>query len=286
MTDPASPVSTEDLERRVAAQYSRADLANAILDALAKTGADPEAPTIDELAPVDEFHTGGRITTVKALQLVPITSDMHVLDAGCGIGGTARYLAGELGCRVTGIDLTPDYIRVAQALTERVGLSGQCDFHQGSVLEMPFAEGSFDAAVSFHVAMNIENRAGFYTELARILKPGAPLCIFDVMKGPEAGLVCPVPWAEVEASSFLFSSAQTKALLEEAGFAIETEENLRSFAQTFLEEIAAKVAAAGEPPPVGPHLLTGANSPEKFSNYLKALQNDQVEPVILAAKRR
>lgn len=274
-----------EIERIVAAHYGRANLGNTILEALTKAGADPEAPTPEELAPVDEFHTAGRITTIRALKMLPLEAGMHVLDAGCGIGGTSRYLAGEYGCQVTGIDLTPEYIDVARMLTDRIGLSGQCTFTQGSVLDMPFEDAGFDTAMTFHVAMNIEDRAGFYTELARVLKPGAALCLFDVMQGPVPGMFYPVPWAETEATSFLKTADETRALLSDAGFTVTAEENLKSFAQHFFEEAFARIAAAGGPPPIGLHLLSGQNSPEKFSNFLKGLQADHVEPVIMIAKR-
>ena len=187
--------------------------------------------------------------------------------------------------RVTGIDLTPEYIEVASMLTDRVGLSGQCAFVQGSVLDMPFEDAGFDTAMTFHVAMNIEDRACFYGELARVLKPGAALCLFDVMQGPVPGMFYPVPWAETETASFLKSADETRALLSEAGFTVTAEENLKSFAQHFFEETFAKIAEAGGPPPLGLHLLTGRNTPEKFSNFLKGLQADHVEPVIMIAKR-
>jgi ubiquinone/menaquinone biosynthesis C-methylase UbiE len=274
-----------NIEDSVAAHYGRADLGSKILDALAKSGADPEAPTLDELAPVDEFHTAGRIATIKALNMMPLSSGMHVLDAGCGIGGTSRYLAGERRCHVTGIDLTPEYVDVARMLTGRVGLSGQCEFVQGSVLDLPFEDARFDAAVTFHVAMNIQDRARFYAELARVMKPDASLCVFDVMQGSAPGMLYPVPWAETVATSFLKSADETKALLSDAGFTVTAEENLKSFALQFFEEAFAKIAAAGGPPPVGVHLLTGQNSPDKFSNYFKGLQADHIEPVIMIAKR-
>jgi ubiquinone/menaquinone biosynthesis C-methylase UbiE len=217
---------------------------------------------------------------------MPLKPGMHVLDAGCGIGGTARCLAAEHGCRVTGIDLTPDYIDVARMLTERTGLTDLCDFHAGSVLQMPFEASAFDAAVSFHVAMNIEDRAKFYAELARVLRPGGPLCVFDVMKGPAPGAVYPVPWAETETTSFLRSRDETCSLLEDGGFEVTAEENLRSFAMDYFRAVFAKLAEAGGPPPLGLHLLTGINAPEKFANYFRALEAHQIEPVILVADRR
>jgi ubiquinone/menaquinone biosynthesis C-methylase UbiE len=210
---------------------------------------------------------------------------MHVLDAGCGIGGTARVLAAEHGCRVTGIDLTPAYVDTARELTRRTGLSGTCGFQVGSVTDMPLEDSSFDAAVSFHVAMNVEDRPAFYGELARVMRPGAHLALFDVMKGPAAGMVYPVPWAETEATSFLKSADETRALLGAAGFETVAEEDLREFAIAFFANVFARAKTSDGPPPLGLHLLTGANSPEKFTNYAKGLEAHQIEPVIMVARR-
>jgi len=276
----------DTLESNVAAHYGRGNLVEAILGGLEALGADLDDLAPEDLAPVDEFHTAGRIATLKALSMTPIAAGMHVLDAGAGIGGTARCLAGEFGCRVTGIDLTPEYVETARVLTEWTGLADACAFHLGSVVDLPFGDGQFDAGVSFHVAMNIDGRAGFYAELARVLRPGAPLCVFDVMKGPAPGMVYPVPWAETAATSFLRSHSETCALLRGAGFEIVTEENLRDFAIDFFHQAFAKAAAAGGPPPLGLHLLTGANAPEKLSNYLRACEAGQIEPVMLVARRR
>ena len=274
------------LENAVASHYGRAGLLEAILAGLKTLGADLDNLQPIDLAPVDEFHTAGRLTTVKALKMMPLKAGMHVLDAGCGLGGTARVLAKEYGCRVTGIDLTPQYVEVAQALTDRMQLTGQCAFQVGSVTSMPFPDAVFDAAVSFHAAMNIRERDRFYAELARVMRSGAPLCVFDVMKGPSPGMIYPEPWAETEETSFLKSPAETRNLLLDAGFRIEKEDSLREFARQYFREVLAKAASANAPPPLGLHLLTGTNAPEKFSNYAKALEDHQIDPVILIARRK
>lgn len=274
------------LESAVAAHYGKAGLLESILAGLEAAGADPGAPATEQLAPVDEFHTAGRLTTLKALEMTPLEAGMHVLDAGCGIGGTARVLAKEHGCRVTGLDLTPEFVDVARALTERTKLGVACSFHVGSVLDMPFPAASFDAGVSFHVAMNVGDRGRFYGELARVLRPGAPLCIFDVMKGPAPGMHYPVPWAETAVTSFLKTPDETCTLLRGAGFDIAAKESLRDFAIGYFREVFAKAAQADGPPPLGLHLLTGANAPEKFANYAQALGEHQIDPVIVVARRK
>ncbi|MDA4845554.1 class I SAM-dependent methyltransferase [Hoeflea poritis] len=276
---------SKELERAVAAHYSRPNLEDAIIDGLKRSGTPLDRINPQDVAPVDEFHTAGRLATMKALKLFPLEKDMHVLDAGSGIGGTARVLAAECECRVTGLDLTPDYVETARRLTERMGLSDRCRFETGSVVDMPFGDAEFDAALTFHVAMNIADRSAFYGELARTMRPGAPLCIFDVMDGPGAGMRYPVPWAETHETSFLKSRDETVSLLEAAGFTLVEEENLREFAIGFFQDVFARAAEADGPPPLGLHLLTGGNAPEKFSNYAKALDDHQIEPVILVARR-
>ncbi len=276
---------SRELEDAIAAHYARPDLEEAILTGLTNQGADLEKLSPADVASVDEFHTAGRLATLKALELFPLEPGMHVLDAGCGIGGTARVLAAERDCQVTGIDLTPDYVETARRLTRRMGLDGRCRFEQGSVLDMPFASDRFDAGVTFHVAMNIADRAAFYGEMARTLRRGAPLCIFDVMKGPGEGMHYPVPWAETADTSFLKSRDETVSLLDRAGFDLVEEENLRDFAIGFFREVFAKAQQTGGPPPLGLHLLTGANAQEKFANYAKALDLHQIEPVILVVRR-
>lgn len=270
----------------IAEHYRQEGLAAAILAGLEASGANLDALTPEDVAPVDEFHTAGRLTTLRALDMMPLREGMHVLDAGCGLGGTARCLAHEYGCRVTGIDLTPDYIDVARMLTARMGLEDRCRFDVGSAVNLPYDDASFDAGLTFHAAMNIEDRASLYGELARVLRPGAPLCVFDVMKGPAPGMVFPVPWAETEATSFLKSRDETCALLDAAGFALEKEDNLREFTIAWFRETFSEAEKAGKPPPLGLHLLAGANAAEKFSNYLKATEAHQIEPVILVAARR
>jgi len=72
---------------------------------------------------VDEFHVRGREATVELARRAALGPGTRVLDVGCGLGGSARYLAAEHECQVTGIDLTQEYVDVANALAGMVGLS-------------------------------------------------------------------------------------------------------------------------------------------------------------------
>ncbi|MEM7777754.1 MAG: methyltransferase domain-containing protein [Pseudomonadota bacterium] len=131
---------SDPVESQVARHYDRSRLLEAILKGLNDQGSDLNVLRTEDLAPVDEFHTAGRLTTIKALDMTPIQPEMKILDAGCEIGGTSRYLAHEWQCNVDGIDLTPEYVEVARGLSKRLSLQQMCAFHIGSILELPFAD--------------------------------------------------------------------------------------------------------------------------------------------------
>src|ERR1051325_3195753 len=88
--------------------------------ALAEDGIDPDHPSMEALSQYDQFHGRGLEATVDVANLVHAAASDHILDIGSGIGGPARYFANRFGCRVTGIDPTPEFCDVARL--ERVSL--------------------------------------------------------------------------------------------------------------------------------------------------------------------
>jgi ubiquinone/menaquinone biosynthesis C-methylase UbiE len=210
----------------------------------------------------------------------------HVLDVGCGLGGVTRHIAAECACLATGIDLTPEFVRVAQMLTDRTGLTDHVDFRVGSALDLPWATASFDAAVTFHVAMNVADRSRLYAEVARVVRPGGVFANYDVMKGPNEGMVFPVPWAEKAETSFLITPAEMVTLLSDAGFEVTYEEDRSEIALEHHRARLAEIAAAGGPPPLGLHLLTGETSGLKSRNMLKMLEAKQITLGVIIARRR
>src|SRR5258705_12398395 len=91
------------------ARYSTGLSRHNIEQALLAAGKDLDHLQPSHLALLDDFHTMGRIATTQLIDLIGITPENEVLDAGSGIGGTARYVADQFRCPVTTVDLTEDY---------------------------------------------------------------------------------------------------------------------------------------------------------------------------------
>jgi len=266
MADRANPV--ED-------HYTSHDLGAVILAALRGMGKDIERLTPDDLAPVDEFHGGQRPATIRLAELLGLTGTERVLDVGSGLGGPSRFLAWRYGVRVSGVDLTAEFVRVAQMLTRRTGLEGLVDYRQGNALDLPFAAESFDAVWSQNAAMNIADRDRLYREMRRVLKPGGRLALQEVAAGPGGPPHFPVQWARAPAISFLFTADQTRAKLEAAGFRVVTWQDTT---QEALESAARRARnAAVAPPPLGTHLILGDDWQAMFKNSARNLEERRTE---------
>jgi SAM-dependent methyltransferase len=206
-----------------------------------------------------------------------------MLDLGAGIGGPARYLARKLNCRVDGIDLTPEFVAVARSLTARVGLADRVTFHLGSILALPFPAASFAAATLLHVGMNIADKPALCAEAARVLVPGGVFVVYDVMRTAPGDPAFPVPWASRAAHSFLATPDAYRAALAAAGLLLVHERERRAFALDFFARPRARGAAA--PPPLGTHLLMGADAATKIANFVAALHAGILAPVEMIARK-
>ena len=271
------------IEDAVRAHYTGADRARLIVDALRAAGLDPDRLSVDDLAPVGEFHIRGRVATVELGEALGLRAGQHVLDVGSGIGGPSRYYAATCGCRVTGIDLTPEYCRLATRFARATGLADRLEYREGSALAMPFEDAAFDAAYTQHVAMNIEHKAALYAEVARVLKPGASFGIYDVMQGPGGAAIYPTPWADDASTSFLATPDEVRGLLQAAGFHIASARDTTAAGRAFFESMLAGFAASG-PPPLGLHLLLPDFRP-RVENMLRGLAEDRLAVVEIVCRK-
>ena len=261
--------------------YTSGNLHDRILAALAATGHDVDALAPADLSPVDEFHTRGREATDELAALAGITDGTLVLDVGCGIGGAARHLATQQGCRVTGIDLTAEFVRTATLLSERVGLADRVTFVAGNALDLPFPPASFDLVWTQHAAMNIADRPRLYGEMHRVLRPGGRLALHDVLAGDGGAPHFPVPWARRAADSFLVDQPTLRRLLGDAGFTVRDWHDVTGTAIAWLAARQARQKAA----PLGIGLLLGTDFPAMMANQERNLAEGRVAVLQAVATR-
>jgi SAM-dependent methyltransferase len=266
-------------EQHISGHYSSGKLMERLRSALAAEGVDPDHPTVEQLAPFDHFHGRGREATQDAARLVAATAADHLLDVGSGIGGPARYFARRFNCRVTGIDLTPEFCDVARVLTRAVGLADRVAFEQGNALAMPFADASFDGAYSMNVSMNIADKAGLYGEIRRVLKPGAWFVLAEVAQGPAGPPTYPTPWARTAETSFLATPQETREALAAAGFAVVQWRDTTAEAAAFTARARAMIARGEKPPFHAVYLIHGDLAREMAANGARDLAAGKIIPI-------
>ena len=255
--------------------YSPNDLYNKIIEGLNNIGKDLSSVTPDDLQPVDEFHIRGSLATSELIRLSEFTPEMHVLDVGCGVGGSTRRLSHATGCCVTGIDLSDEYIDTAERLTRLLNMQERVKFHAASALALPFADNTFDGAWSIQMNMNVEDKLSWLREVYRVLKPGSRAVLYEVCGHKNTPVHFPVPWAQDSTMSFLVPADEFRDIITSAGFDIQVWNDKTDLAQKAFSQMA---EPRGEPdlPELGVHLLVGNDILTKAYNLHRNLDEERV----------
>jgi len=241
--------------------------------ALRAAGKDPDRLSPADLGMLEDFHTLGRIATAQLVDLLEIDDKTKVLDAGSGIGGTARYLAERHRCAVTAVDLTSDYCETNRWLNDSVGLAERISVHQADVTALPFDDDSFDIVISQHVQMNIPDKGRLYSEAHRVLKPEGILALWDITSGNGAALDYPLPWADQPHRSHLVTAGQLRGAIQSQGFRIDHWNDLTEQSATMMSGLLAQPQG-----PLGLHIFV-ADFDRKAANLVGALADGRLRVI-------
>ncbi|MCK5542147.1 MAG: class I SAM-dependent methyltransferase [Desulfobacterales bacterium] len=248
------------------------DLKSKIVSALKEAGKDIQNLKIKDLSIIDQLHTGGHLATYDIIKKADLNPGAKVLDAGCGIGGSSRFLAKEFQFQVTGIDIVDEFVLTAGFLTDLVAkntnLKDLVEFKQGSILELPLPDGIYDAVLSQHTLMNIKEKDVLFKEFNRILKPGALLLLHEIVQKKDVPIDLPVPWAASHDISFLHTWDLLLETCKDAGFELAYYSDKAEQAERWWVKVKEATEKFSENPrPLGPHIIFGENG-KKFGKTM------------------
>ncbi|MEQ9813164.1 MAG: methyltransferase domain-containing protein [Azospirillaceae bacterium] len=260
----------------VVEHYTRNNLMERIRSALTAAGHDPDRPTVAMLSELDHLHGGGFATTEVQVELADIPRGCRLLDAGCGIGGPSRFLAESYGCAVEAIDLTPEYVAVADELNRLVGLADRIAVKVGSVTDIPYDDSSFDAVLCQNVSMNVADKRAMFREAFRVLRPGGIYTLSHLAEGPAGPPIYPLPWALTPEVSFLETPRKIIEMLSQAGFS-EIEDRA--------PQARSKPGGGPQPGTIGGAPAMGDDMPERTRNSARSVEEGRLVSMMIVAQR-
>lgn len=205
-----------------------------IIKELLRDGVSLDGLTEDILKEYDHDNYGGAGSVDILIRKAGIKSHHNVLDVCSGFGGPARYLASQVGCHVTGIDVTKTRHATAVRLTELVNLSDQVAFQHGDALNLTFKDESFDVVMSQESFAHVPNKPLLICECARVLRPGGRLIFTDIVATPTLTTTELTRLQEGMAIASLETCEGYVQLAEQAGCTVIEHENLGAFWLTHL----------------------------------------------------
>jgi ubiquinone/menaquinone biosynthesis C-methylase UbiE len=266
--------------------YTHGSLVEAILRGIQQLGKTTDTVDIDDLGPVDEFHIGGRSATESFLDQLDIDASHHVLDVGCGLGGASRFAANKYGCRVTGVDITKEYVHTGSIICAWLGLADKINLAVEDALHLSLPPETFERVYMLHVGMNIVDKDALAKELYRVTRTGGRIGIYDVMRVGDGEMTFPVPWATGPQGSAVAPPAIYRSALDGAGYHIVAERNRRDFALGFFAQMQTRGLKAGKAPPLGLQILMGETAGLKIANMIENISRNIIAPIEIIADKR
>lgn len=155
--------------------------------------------------------------------LATISGNDRVLDAGCGYGGSAIWLAKNIGCEVVGLTVVPYQVREAEKFAEKYALSDTVSFRVGDYAHTPFPSNSFTVVWGLESIVHAESKKDFVNEAHRLLKAGGRILISEYMLRENPPLSDDeqkilYPWLKGWAMPSLLTPGEYESLLTDAGF--------------------------------------------------------------------
>jgi ubiquinone/menaquinone biosynthesis C-methylase UbiE len=220
------------------------------------------------LEQIDSFHVGGKYASKALLSTVTLPPNAHVLDIGCGIGGTSRLIHLS-GMTVVGIDLNPHFCQIARTYTP----SSPPFFITGDATQLPFVSGCFDVVLSEHVQMAIQNKERWLHDTYRVLKIGGYCLLHEVFltnHSTTQNLTYPLPWTSQKSHNHVVTEKLFLELAQSVGFKLLkstsfTQQGIDLFKKKFKD----KQTTAAD-------ILIDENAKNAQQNVLSALENNEL----------
>jgi cyclopropane fatty-acyl-phospholipid synthase-like methyltransferase len=265
-------------------QWASGDVFGRIIDAMKAASIDPETVTVEQMAAVDHLHACGFAASIELADALPVKAGDHLIDIGCGVGGPARYMAKRFDCRVSGLDITAAFVDAANKLTALLKMEDRVKLQLGDGQYLPFDDATFDGGYTQHVTMNVPDRPQFFGEAFRVLKPGAFFALTEHGLGTGGKPHVPCPWTEDGTGAFLARPDEEVSYLEKAGFVdVEVTHTGDKYLAGYRR--AMELAAKGELPVFGSHILLGKGAPDKVKNAARNIEEGRTDPVRIICRK-
>ena len=257
--------------------WTRGNLKERIHNALTESNLNKSDLKIEDLHPIDQYHARGIAATRELAEKLDVKENQTMIDVGCGLGGPARYFAKKFNCNVVGVDITPAFVEVGIDFNKRTNMTDKVSLSISDGNTLPFDNSIFDAAISQHVTMNVENRERFFSEIFRVLKKDTIFAFSEHGLGPIGNPIFPLPWADDDKMSFLIKPELTIELLNKIGFKnISFLETGTKYMEGYKKSI--KEKNASKKTILGMHVIGGPTMFDRQKNSMLCIKEKRTLP--------